>query len=316
MNGNWRGLSQKIYVIVNPASAGGRTRSRWSEISNLLDGHLRGKHSVVFTNAPLEATKLATAAIECGCKLIIAVGGDGTIQEVINGFFDNGKPINGECELGIISSGTGHGFAQSLGLPRLLERQVGVICGGKTKRIDVGKVFFHTEHGHPSCRYFINECQLGIGGAVVKRVSQNHKILGGMLGFGLGTVETVFNHPNQMMTIHSGTREIVKGQFTGIVIGNGEFTGGGMNLVPGARVDDRVLDVLLMEDLSLAQRLRGFAKIYSGKHIDLPSFSCFSTKSMTITSIENVLVEADGELLGTTPCRVEILPSVLPVRCS
>jgi diacylglycerol kinase family enzyme len=107
---------------------------------------------------------------------------------------------------------------------------------------------------------------------------------------------------------------IIKHNCTGLVIANGAYCGGGMNLAPGAIVDDGELDLLIMENLSLTERFKGFSKIYSGKHIHLQKFNLRRVQSLSITSDEIVLVEADGELLGTTPCDIKIIPGAIKVR--
>jgi YegS/Rv2252/BmrU family lipid kinase len=308
--------NHKMHIIINPASAGGKTRLRQSEILNILTKKLGNHYSLYLTRKPLDASASTTEALRNGCELIIAIGGDGTIQEVVNGFFSTGRPVNPDCQLGIISSGTGHGFAQSLGLPKGIADQIDVIGSGLTRRVDVGNVSYQNEKREIAHRYFINECQLGIGGAVVQRVQQNHKKFGGLLAFGIGTIETAFHHPNQVMKISADHQEPYTTDLTGILIANGAYMGGGMNLAPGAKVDDGLFNILVMLRQTVFQRLQNFPKIYTGNHIHSPAFGYFQAKTVTIESEENVLVEADGELLGTTRCKVEILPAALPVRFS
>lgn len=303
------------YVILNPASAGGETAKRQNRIVNAIEQHFGSDYSLFVTQKAFEACGAAKKALLNGCELILAVGGDGTLQEVVNGFFANGHLVNPRCQLGFISSGTGQGFAQSVGLPQSSEDQIELIRNSNSRMVDVGRVSFTNANGERSRRYFINECQLGIGGEVVKRVRQDHKMLGGTLAFGLMSIKTVFQHRNQQMRIVLGGDRRISGNFTGIVVANGAYTGGGMNLAPRARVDDSLLDVVVMHDLTISQRLRTFSKIYSGRHIELPYLSYHQVRSLTIDSDQSVSVEADGELLGTTPCTIEILPSILSVRC-
>ena len=112
-----------------------------------------------------------------------------------------------------------------------------------------------------------------------------------------------------------GTTDITE-RFIGVVIGNGSYMAGGMNLIPQARVDDGLFDILFMHDQSTLQRLWNFPKIYSGRHLTSPKFSCFRGKRVTLSSSENVTFEADGEFLGSLPCSIEMLPAVLKVRGS
>jgi diacylglycerol kinase (ATP) len=311
-----RERSLRVHVIINPASSGGKTGAKQWEILNALDRKLGSAYSLCVTGEPLEACFSARQAILDGSKLIVTVGGDGTIQETVNGFFSNGKVINPSCQLGIIDSGTGHGFAQSLGLPTGLEEQLEVIQRGQTQSIDLGKVVFSDEIGQPSEHYFINECQAGIGGEVVKRVQSKHKRLGGLIAFGAITLLTALRYPNQSMTVEIDGMTGITERFIGVVIGNGNYMAGGMNLIPHAKVDDGLFDILLMHEQSLPQRLWNFPKIYSGRHLASPKFTLHRGKKVTLSSSERVTFEADGEFLGSLPCSIEILPSALQVRLS
>ncbi len=302
------------HIIINPVSAGGRTQKRLDEILDAVKVEFGFDWTLDFTRSPGEATALTQQVLRSGCNLIIAVGGDGTIQEVVNGFFSNDRLVNTKAELAVVSSGTGQGFAQSLGLTGSIAEQVAVAARGKRKLVDVGRII--QRNGTHSVRYFVNECQLGIGGAVVKTVQHNHKLFGGTIAFGAATFQTVFRHQNQSMSLRLDGGRMVSGRYTGVVIANGAFTGGGMNLAPGAVMDDGRFDIVIMNDLSIPQRLLNLPKIYNGSHVRSRHFECFVTKRLSIESDEEVLIAADGELLGTTPCEVEILQQVLPVRCS
>jgi YegS/Rv2252/BmrU family lipid kinase len=299
-------------AIINPASAGGKTAKKAGEIVSKLETVIDGSLLVRETTKSLDATDFSFEAVRNGISSFIVIGGDGTIQEAVNGIL-NSQNWN-DCELGIVNSGTGHGFVQSIGLPESLEEQIRIAASGISKTVDLGHISFKDFDGKENSRFFINESQLGIGGAVVQRVGKNHKLLGGKLAFGLTTIETVFRHPNQLLEYEINNEMIIKHNCTGLVIANGAYCGGGMNLAPGAIVDDGELDLLIMENLSLTERFKGFSKIYSGKHIHLQKFNLRRVQSLSITSDEIVLVEADGELLGTTPCDIKIIPGAIKVR--
>ncbi len=302
-----------LHVIINPASAGGRTGKQLDNIIRAVRETANGECSFSITTKPSEATRLTATAIDRGCEAVLAVGGDGTIQEVVNGFFSNGHMVNPECQLGVLSNGTGQGFGQSLGVQGSLKAQLDHFWNGQVLLVDLGRVAFANAGGRNVFRYFLNECQAGIGGAVVKQVGLNHKALGGKVAFGYATLRTVFFHKNQSMTIRADGRAI-SGRFTGVVIANGAYTGGGMNLAPGAMMDDGYLDLLLMHEMTVVQRLQSFSLIYSGKHVGTDYFTYRRVKSVSLEASEPVLLEADGELLGAMPCSVEVIPRILPVR--
>jgi YegS/Rv2252/BmrU family lipid kinase len=304
---------QKTHVIFNPASGGGKTGKNQKKILAALDDYFN-PYSLFRTQKPLDATSSARSAILEGSELIIAVGGDGTIQETVNGFFCRGLSLNPRCELGVIDSGTGHGLAQSLGFPSDIPLQCQSISSGEVRHLDAGLVYFRDGEGKFRERIFINECQAGIGGEVVKSVGAAAKRLGGFIAFGISSVNQLFRYPNQIMTLRAdGTAEIQK-RFIAAVVANGNCMASGMRLAPRALADDGVFDILMIHEQTLAERLWNFPKIYSGRHITSSKFSYFQAKSIVLDSPQEIWVEADGELLGRLPCRMNILPRVLRVR--
>lgn len=304
----------KILVIVNPASSAGRTGRRQSEILAAVEHHFGPGFSLFVTKRPKDATSSAREACLSGIELVIAVGGDGTIQEVVNGLMEASRAGERRPYLGIINTGTGHGFAQSLGLPAGLDAQCAGIASGSVRRIDVGRASFSDGAGRPVERYFVNECQAGIGGLVVEKVQAGHKKLGGFLGFGLATLTTALSYPNRSIKYSVDDGPERSGTFIGIVAANGHAMAGGMKLAPRASVEDGELDIVFMHGQTLAERLRNFPKIYSGTHLESPKFGHLRGRSISLTSEERVSFEADGEPFGHLPCRIEVVPVALEVR--
>lgn len=302
------------HIILNPASAAGKTGRRQAEIIALFERIVGSEYSLCVTGMPGEATDSAKQALGNGAELIVAVGGDGTIQEVVNGFFSGGRLISPLASLGIINAGTGHGFAQSFGLPEDLERQMWVIAGRSFRAIDVGRAWFMNGGAKAVERYFINECQAGIGGEVVRRVGAKSKRFGGALAFGLTSAAAALNAPSRPVTVQVDKEPARTHKLIGVVMANGSRMAGGMNLTPNAELSDGLLDILFIHEQSRLERLRNFPKIYSGKHIGLASFSYRQGRRISVSSAEKMLFEADGELWGTVPCRVEVLPGLLRVK--
>jgi len=302
------------HIILNPVSAAGRTGRRQAEILSLFERVVGGPYTLRVTRKPGEATDFAKQALGDGAELIVAIGGDGTIQEVVNGFFVGGRLINRRASLAVINAGTGHGFAQSLGLPEDLERQMRVAAGRTCRLIDVGWARFMNGGAKPVERYFINECQAGIGGEVVRRVGVRSKRLGGALAFGLISAAAALSAPGRPVIVQVDEEPARTHRLIGIVMANGSRMAGGMNLTPDAELSDGLLDILLIHEQSRFERLRNFPKIYSGKHIGLASFSHRRGRRISVSSAEKIPFEADGELWGTVPCRVEVLPRLLWVK--
>lgn len=307
---------KQTHLILNPTSSGGRTGRKQESIITEIGRRLKGDFSVCVTNEPLEATSSTRSAIQQGAALVIAIGGDGTIQEVVNGFFLDGTMINPSCQLGIVCSGTAQDVAKSFNIPEQLDHQIDDVCGTRARAIDIGKVTYRDPNGQEVERFFINECQQGIAAVVVQRVQKQHKRLGGFLGFGLAAVQTVASYREQRMTVTIDEREPVSDLFLGVVAANGGYAGGGMNFAPRAKVDDGLLDIVLIHKQWILARLVNFPKIYSGRHINLSWVSYFQAKRVSVTSEEKVPIEADGELLGFVPCRIEIVPRALQLKSS
>lgn len=307
------GSGPKVHVILNPASSAGRTGRRRGEIRAALERHLGRGFSFLATTRPNEATDSARLASLRGTDLVVAVGGDGTVQEVVNGLMDAGTPPDRRPQLGIVNTGTGHGFAQSLGLPSGIEAQCAAVASGACRRIDIGRAVY-ARGGRRVERYFVNECQAGIGGRVVEKVQAGHKRLGGFLAFGLATLTTALSYPNRAFKFSVDDGRERSGAFIGIVAANGPFMAGGMRLAPCAAVEDGWLDIILIYGQTVAERLRNFPKIYTGKHLGSPKFGSLRARSLSLAAEGPVAFEADGELWGHLPCRIEVLPAALEVR--
>ena len=298
----------RTHIIINPVSAGGKTWRRreliLSEIRKCWDDFI-----IEYTEKPGDAVAKTRQAIMSGRNLIVAVGGDGTFREVVNGFYDNGRMINPECTLAIISSGTGQGFAQSLGYPKEIDKQFEVIKNLKVQKTDIGRINFLTG-GHS---YFINEFQTGIGGEVVKNVGKDSKKRMGGFAFGLGVLKVIngFNPGYYSVQIDENLK--VEEELTGVVVSNGNYTGGGMQLTPDASLDDGYLDVLLIPALTKKEMFTVFPRIYSGRHLNDKRFRCHKVKSLSFTFEKHVNYEADGELLKESAYKVEVMPSALNI---
>lgn len=306
--------SKKTHVIINPQSACGKTGKQKNHILGIIDRKLGKNYSLFIIRNPHDASLSTRSALSEGKNLIIVVGGDGTIQEAVNGFFSKGKLFNPECHLGIINSGTGCGFAQTLNLPQSFAAQIEIIKEGECHAVDIGKIIYTNGDGTENERYFINECQGGIGGAVVKSLQSKFKKLGGFIAFGFKSLLTALRYQGHSMTVTiDGSTEISR-SLLGIAVSIGRYTAGGMDLMPLAKVDDSLLDILLIHDQSVPKRLCNFPKIYTGKHISCPEFSYYQGKKVSVTSPERIPLEADGEFLGKLPCAVEIIPSCLRIR--
>jgi len=308
-------MSPKTTVIINPASAGGKTGKNFYKIEDKVRYFLGNHTSICLTRKPNDAIWLTKKALLTGCEQIVAVGGDGTMNEVINGFFAGGQLINNQSKLGIINCGTDGCLAQSLRLPDDLSQQLGIIKLGAIRKIDCGRIMYHSQNHKMKVRYFINDIQFSTAEIVDKYLLNHQQRLLDSLLFSLTSVKSILIHPIQSLTMEIDHEKTVQGDFFGIIVANGDFIRGGMNLMSHTKLDDGNLNVFLLQVLNVRQRLIAIARKYSGTHIDKKNFVYFPVKHLNINSETNVLIRADGELLGSLPCSVEILPLVISV-CS
>ena len=299
----------KIQIVFNPLSAGGKTGANKSNILAELRKQLGNNFDFSETTMRADAAEITREAITNGSQVVVAIGGDGTVNKVVNGFFENGILINPDAKLGIISCGTGQGFAQSLGLPKDISAQIKIIKNEETRLVDIGKIHFKRNN---MTAYFVNEFQFGIGGTLCKNISPRTKKLLGRFAFGFEAVKTLFSyHADKLQMIIN--EKIISESIIGVIISNGSFTGGGMRLTPFASLNDGLLDVLLIKDMSQLNRLFSFTKVYSAKHIDLEAFELFKTKKIEFTNPNGLTAEADGELFNEKCAYVEVLPSILKI---
>jgi YegS/Rv2252/BmrU family lipid kinase len=300
---------KKVHIVFNPASAGGRTGKNRNKILSELSRNLGNRIEVSETITKTDATEITSQAIADGCNLIIAVGGDGTVNQVINGILAAGSNKDPLTRIGIISAGTGQGFAQSIGLPGDLASQIRIITNDFAKYIDVGKLRFENIQ---SPKYFANEFQFGIGGTLCRNISPGTKNLLGKYAFGFEAVKTLLGY--KAGEIQICTEEIsITQNVIGVIIANGSCTGGGMKLTPNASLYDGLFDVLVIEDMPVSARLRGFSRIYSGKHTALPAFRLFRSEVIRFGNSNGLPAEADGELIFDKCISAEVIPSALRV---
>lgn len=305
----------KTKVIVNPNSAKGETGRRWREIEEKLDRAI-GRLDVEMTTGREAATDLTRKALKEGFERVIAVGGDGTLNEVVNGFFERDRSINSEATLSVLMSGTGGDFKRTLGLSSDIDEAIKALAQGSVCEIDVGRLTFIGHDGRERTRYFDNIASFGMGGEVDKRVNEMSapNILGGSASFLLASLRTLISYDNKSVRIvvDDSFDETLKIRL--VVVANGQFGGGGMWLAPRARLDDGLFDIVIMGDIGRARALLNMSKIYKGRHIGMKGVTSFRGRKLVATSSEEVLLDMDGEAPGRLPATFEVLPGAIKLK--
>ena len=296
-------------VIVNPAAGAGRTGRLWPQIMGLFEGHgLRFEHEL--TEAPGHAIELAKSAIKKGFEMVVSVGGDGTINEVVNGLYGTGSIR--EATLGIISTGTGSDYIRTIGLPRQYENACRCLVEKRRQTVDLGIVEY-TENGRKVERIFVNFAGMGFDAEVVRRTTQKYKVTGSMLSYLLAILTTFMSYRNRDISLIIDGEAVDKRICT-VLMNNGKYGGGGMFAAPNASVEDGFLDVVIIGDVSKPDLLRSLPRIYRGTHLTHPKVTMKKAKEVEVQSSGGrVQLQADGELLGELPSRFRVLPAALKV---
>jgi YegS/Rv2252/BmrU family lipid kinase len=301
-----------IAAVVNPSSANGKTGKEWSAIQSALESEL-GKINVFLTENQLHAVELTRQALKLGAKTVISVGGDGTLNEVVNGFFEAGKPLNNSAALAVVSRGTGADFVRSCAFPGTIHEIAYAIKTGTPQPCDVIRATLKPVDGALPERYVINVADVGVGGLVVNFVNGNSKYLGGTLSFFLASLRaTLWEYKNVPLRIKLDGElisENIPHYF--VAIANGRYFGGRMHVAPDAKLNDGLFDVVLVGDLTLAEKIRFATKLYRGKAEQLHKIHLLRGTRLQVTSDDIVFIEADGELVGTTNALFEIVPSAI-----
>ncbi len=299
-------------VIVNPASAAGATGRRWDGIAKLLCASLGNfEHSV--TQRPGEATALARAAVRDGFEMVVAVGGDGTLNEVVGGFFDGATPVAPAAVLGVVALGTGCDFARSISQTDL-ESACASLKGRRTRTIDVGLARFIGHDGVPTTRIFINVASFGCSGLVAHFVNSRLKAVSGRLAFTLATLRALALYRDLTVTLEFNGTPGRSQPVTNCAFANGRFFGAGMQVAPAAQLDDGELDVTIWSGFGLVDFIRKRHTLYDGSHLREPGTQALRTRRAIATSESVVLLEVDGESVGRLPAQLEVLAGALRIK--
>jgi len=303
---------QPTMVIINPAAGNGRARQRWPVLARAL-ATAGLKFDCAFTNGPLQATTLARTALHAGAETIIVVGGDGTVNEVVNGFFEDGRPIAPHARLGVVCLGTGSDLIRSLHVPRGPAAGP-VIAAGQTRAIDLGLATYTDEQGQRQSRYFVNAADLGLGGETARRVNRSSKALGGFTSFLIGAVRSILAFQPKQVRFQIEDGPIHEQLITMIIAANGRFVAGGMFIAPHADLTDGKFDVFIVDAVSKVDLIGNLLpRVYLGKHVSHPRVRHVRTSQLRVWSDDTVLVEMDGEQPGRADAEIRIVPRALNV---
>lgn len=295
-------------LIINPAASAGRVGREWPALA----AEIRAAGMAIeeaYTTRSGEATEIARREVKSGRAVIAAVGGDGTLNEVVNGFFEGGVPLATPSNLGLIPFGTGGDTRRTFSLPTGVAA-ARVLVEGVPRTIDAGRVDLDGRTVH-----FVNIAEAGLGAMVSDRVNRAPKTLGGRVSFLLGTLGGMAAWKHQpMRVVVDGThvRELVAQSVT---VANCRYYGGGMLAAPMAIPDDGLLDVIITGAIGKVEGLVGLSKVYKGTQFEDPRLrrwvETFRARRVDVDSPARVLVQVEGEVAGRLPASFEVIPAAL-----
>jgi len=296
----------RTVFLVNPASAGGSTGRRWPEIAHRAAARgLTG--DALISEEPGQLGPLAAEAVRGGAERLVVVGGDGSVNEVVDGI------AGADVELAVVPRGTGWDFVRTFAISRDLDGAIDVALEGDVRTIDVGLATFRSWAGEESRRYFANVASAGISGAIAKRANDSSKALGGRISYYWATLAVFVAWETGEMRV-TVDDELRAGRMIDVMACNGRFLGGGMMMCPEAEPDDGLFDVLLIGDVTKRDLLFTLPKSYRGKHLPHPRLEVLRGRTVTVEADEPLPIELDGEQPGTTAARFEVVPRALRLR--
>jgi len=300
---NWK---DNWLVIVNPNAGAGRCWLDWPKIESLLNSHgIRYHHE--FTLKRLHAIVLTRRFINQGYRKIIIVGGDGTMNEVINGIFNQKRFVTSDIVLGMIPVGTGNDWGRMFGISLNYNEAILTILASKTFVQDAGKVVFQNKQ-RTLHRYFVNIAGLGFDAMVVKKTNKlKDSGRSNPLIYKYNIFTSLFKFKSPRATIEVDGKAVTNNVFS-VSVGICKYNGGGMIPLPDAKADDGLFDLTVIKKIARWDVVRSMKRLYDGSIVNHPKVETYQGKSIRISSNTEIFLETDGESLGHTPMVFEIIP--------
>jgi diacylglycerol kinase (ATP) len=286
----------KTFVILNPAAGSVKDVDALVErIQHLPDV------DVCVTAKPGAATKSTKRALRKGCEMVVAAGGDGTLNEVVNGLREDASAV----VVGLIPLGTGNDFARTLGLPTDMDEAIALLLAGQTRAIDLVRVT------SDAVRYFVNVSAGGFSGLVDEKLTPEMKKTWGPLAYLRSAAAALPELRAYRTTLSFEKKKSLTLSLYNVVIANGRYVGGGTQIAPEASIDDGLLDIILIQERSTAELALLAAQVALGNHLSSDAIVFRRAAKVTVNSRPGMWFNVDGELVGNEPATFEVLPRAL-----
>lgn len=307
-------------IIANPAAGRGHSEHDIAALLSAVRERI-GDVDLAVSERAGHATDLAQRAVAEGRELIVGLGGDGTLHEIVNGLLSEGPPAG--PALAILAVGTGSDFGRSLGLAHGTPAYLEALGAGRRRTVDVGRARFVGRDGNPGECYWVNVLSAGVGGLVDRYVAALPDRISGRLAYGLATVGALATCHRSRLACRATLADgrTFEREFHGhaVAVCNGHTFGGGMRIAPDAVLDDGLFDVVTIERRSRLTVLRDFASVYSGTHLTKSGVDHFVCRRIDFEPLgrqrrrDVFPLDVDGEPLGDVPLEIEVIPAALTV---
>ncbi len=304
-----------LFVIAHGRLQHGSAGRRWARAEARLRETFGSRVDIRFTAGAGEATGLARCALESGADWLAAAGGDGTLNEVANGFFDAGRNVRPSAALSFIPAGSGNDWARTIGTPTESRAAIAAMVRSQPRRVDAGRVSFRCGGGSTAERVFLNVAEAGAGGRLVARANESGPLARTRIGYRLGSISVALTYERpSLRLVLDGESPFHTGPVLSLIIAGGRFFGAGMKCAPMALPDDGLLEVIVIGDFGKTELLRKIHTFYSGTYLSDPKIRHRSARTIDVSSSAEVLLELDGELVGSLPASFCVLPGALTIR--
>lgn len=306
-------FSSWVMLVSNPTAGSGLASQYLSLVRRTLDA-AGVPYAEEQTRGRGDAAILARSAVVAGCSSVVVIGGDGTLFEAVNGIMHParpGLPLRDGVAVGLVQAGRGSDFGRSAGVPSDVESACARLLAGRTQAIDLGYVRYRSFRGEERGRYFANAAGVGFDAEVTVRANGAPRVLGGTIPYLSSLFMTLGTYRNKRISLRADGEHAWQGRANSVVVANGQYFGGGMKIAPAAGISDGAFEVVILGDLGKVDLVRNVPRVYDGSHVTHPKVQVLTARTLEVTSPDRVLLQADGEVLGTAPATFTICPSAL-----
>ncbi|MCA0152064.1 diacylglycerol/lipid kinase family protein [Winogradskyella vincentii] len=295
----------KIVFVVN--NKDNRLAKELPKLNKYFQQTKIGSVQFITTIRKKHAVEIAKQATENGCDYLIAVGGDGTLHEVVNGLFQSNIPANEYPTIGLLPQGSANDFSRTANITNSIQELFELIQSNTSKKIDLGKIIIQQTQ---ETRYFINIAGIGIGAEVAQKIEQSSSFLGPGFNYFKNILKGFLSYNKKEISSTSDTWQW-KGKLLQMAVANGRYFGNALCITPDAKLSDGKFKVAIFGDLSIWDYLKNIRKLKKGEKINLPQVSYYDTDKVLVESNDSCGIEADGEFVGLVPATIRVIPKAI-----